>query len=124
VLGDTFDVLSMSHGHNTLTFNGFYRWMSPGSAQKLTPYVGLGLGIAVPHVEVKMGDSVTEEYQYAGATIQGLAGLDLHLWKGFSAFAEYRLNYARLDTDLTGGGSLKVAPWTNHLSAGLTFTFR
>lgn len=69
-------------------------------------------------------DSVTEEYQFAGATFQGLGGIDFRIWKGLSVFAEYRLNYARLDTDLTNGGSLKVAPWTNHLSAGLTFTFR
>ena len=124
LLGDTFDSLSISHGHNTLTFNGFHRWISAGGARRLRPYVGFGIGIAVPHVEVTIDDSVTEEYQFAGATFQGLGGIDFRIWKGLSVFAEYRLNYARLDTDLTNGGSLKVAPWTNHLSAGLTFTFR
>jgi lipid A oxidase len=124
LLGDTFDSLSISHGHNTLTINGFHRWISAGGARRLRPYVGFGIGIAVPHVEVEIGDSLTEEYQFAGPTLQGLGGVDFRIWNGLSVFAEYRLNYARLDTDLTGGGSLKVAPWTNHLSAGLTFTFR
>ncbi|MBD3856626.1 MAG: hypothetical protein IFK92_08910, partial [Acidobacteria bacterium] len=30
ILGDTFEVLAFSHGHNTLTFNGFFRWLRPG----------------------------------------------------------------------------------------------
>jgi len=126
-LGDTFSELAMSHGHNTLTINGFHRWISQnqsGGARRLTPYVGFGAGIAVPHVEVQTADSVTQEYQLAGPTLQGLAGLDFRLGWGFSIFGEYRLNYARLSADLEGGGSLKLAPWTNHLSAGLTFTFR
>ena len=126
-VGDTFSELAMSHGHNTLTINGFYRWLSQntsGAARRLTPYVGFGVGIAVPHVEVQTEDSVTEEYQLAGPTLQGLGGLDFRLGWGFSVFAEYRLNYARLDTDLTGGGSVQLAPWTNHFTAGLTFTFR
>ena len=127
LLGDTFSELAMSHGHNILTINGLYRWTSDarsGGARRLTPYVGFGVGIAVPHVEVQTGNSVTGEYQLAGPTIQGLGGLDFRLGWGFSVFGEYRLNYARLDTDLTGGGSLKTAPWTNHFAAGLTFTFR
>ncbi len=124
ILGDTFEVLAFSHGHNTLTFNGFFRWLRPGPDRWLTPYVGFGLGIAVPHVEVEIGDSVTEEYQLAGPTAQGLAGLDFRIWKGLSAFAEYRLNFAYLKTDLANGGSLKVAPWTHHFTAGLTFSFR
>jgi hypothetical protein len=31
---------------------------------------------------------------------------------------------APVDADLDGGGSLEVAPWTHHISAGLSFTFR
>ena len=124
LLGDTFDVLAFSHGHNTLTLNGFYRWVSPGGDRRLTPYVGFGLCIAVPHVEVEIRQSVTEEYQVAGPTVEGRAGLDIRIWKGLSAFAEYRLNYANLSADLAGGGSIKVTPWTHHFTGGLAFTFR
>jgi hypothetical protein len=126
-LGDTFSELAMSHGHNTVTINGMYRWVRDnpsGGNHRLTPYVAFGIGVAIPHVEVQTGESVTHEYQFAGPTAQGLGGLDVRIWKGLSVFAEYRLNYARLSTDLTDGGSLKLAPWTNHFSAGLTFTFR
>jgi len=125
-LGDTFSELAMSHGHNTLTINGFYRWISDtgsGGARRLTPYVGFGAGIALPHVEVRTGDSVTEEYQLAGPTLQALGGLDYRLGWGFSIFGEYRLNYASLSANLTGGGSLKLTPWTNHISIGVTFNF-
>lgn len=124
ILGDTFDVLAFSHGYNTLTLNGFFRWVSPGADRRLTPYVGFGLGIALPHVEVEVGDSITDEYQLAGPTLQGVGGIDFRCWGGLSVFAEYRLNYANLRADLVDGGSLQVAPWTHHITAGLTFTFR
>lgn len=126
-ISDTFSELAMSHGHNTLTVSGVYRWLTrnrSGDARRLTPYIGFGIGMAVPHVEVQTGDSVTAEYQLAGPTVQGLAGLDVRIAWGFSIFAEYRINYANLSAALTGGGSLILAPWTNHLSTGLTFSFR
>jgi len=126
-LSNTFPELAMSHGLNTLTVNAVYRWLGRNGsrgARRLTPYVGFGIGIAVPHVEVQTGDSVTAEYQLAGPTVQGLGGLDFRIAWGFSIFAEYRINYANLSADLTGGGSLMLAPWTNHLSTGLTFSFR
>jgi len=123
ILSDTFSELAMSHGHNTVTINGMYRWIpdgAAGAAHRLTPYVGFGSGVAVPHVEVQTGDSVTHEYQFAGPTGQGFGGFDLRIWKDFSAFVEYRLNYASLSAELAGGGSLKLSPWTSHFSIGLT----
>ena len=45
---------------------------------KLAPFVGIGAGIAVPHVEVKLknGAPDTWEYQFAGGAGQVLAGLE------------------------------------------------
>lgn len=127
-LGDSFDELAFSHGHNLLTVNGIYRWFladaNPDSwLTRLRPYAGLGAGVAIPHVEVHAGGSVTDEYQIAGPVINGMAGLDYRLGKGFSIFGEYNLSYADINADLAGGGSLKTQVLTNHFNLGFAYSF-
>ncbi len=126
-LGDTFDVLSFSHGHNLLTLNGMYRWFPKGERDgtflgRLQPYAGLGLGIAIPHVESDIDSVVTNEYQLSGPVLEALGGLNFDLTRHFMLFGEYQLNYARLEGELTDGGSLEVKPWTHQLALGLTLS--
>jgi len=125
-LADTFDVLSFSHGHNLLTLDGMYRWFPKGGRAdtflgRLQLYVGLGVGIAIPHVETDLEAVVTNEYQLSGPVLEGLGGLNFDLTRHFSLFGEYQLDYARLDASLTHGGSLSVKPWTHQLALGLSF---
>ncbi len=127
-LGDTFEVLEFSDGHNLLTFNGMYRWMDLGKTSedflnRLQPYVLAGLGIAIPHVEVTLDGDRTFEFQTTGLAAQAGAGLDIDINSWFSVFTEYRLSYAEIDADLVGGGSLKTEPWTHHFTFGVTFSF-
>ena len=53
-----------------------YRF-SPVLDGKLTPFVGIGAGIAIPHVEVKLknGAPHTRQYQFAGGE-----HFKTHLW--------------------------------------------
>lgn len=127
-LGETFEVLEFSDGHNLLTLNGMYRWMdlgTPGQGflYRLQPYVIAGLGIAVPHVEVTVEGSRTFQYQVTGLAAQTGAGLDVDITRWFSVFAEYRLSYAEIDADLEGEGTLKTEPWTHHITFGVTFSW-
>lgn len=127
-LGNTFDVLEFSDGHNLLTLNGMYRWMELGNSSenflyRLQPYVLAGLGIAIPHVEVTVEGPRTFEFQTTGLVAQAGAGLDVDINSWFSIFAEYRLSYAEIDADLVGGGTLKTDPWTHHFTMGVTFSF-
>lgn len=126
-LGESFSELAMSHGLNLLTFNGLYRWGRGGpdqAASRFTPFVGVGLGVALPHVEVETGDSVTGEYQVAGPVVQVGGGGRLSFSHRYSAFAEYRLSYTDLRADLDGGGSLRTEAWTHHVIVGLTVSFQ
>jgi len=128
-LGNTFQELSFSHGYNLLTLNGMYRWFPKGVRDdtflgRLQPYAGLGMGVAVPHVEVEINGVRTEEYQYTGPTFQGLGGINFDMYKKFSLFMEYKLTYSNMDADLTGGGSVEVKPWTNHFIFGFSYSFR
>ncbi len=127
ILGDSFAKLEFSHGHNLLTANVFYRWLPHGHRRtswmgRLQPYIGLGAGVAIPHVEVVTGPSVTGEYQFAGPAFQGLAGIDVGLSRHVSLFVELRLSYAYINADLNGGGSLETDALTYHLSVGLALS--
>jgi hypothetical protein len=42
--------------------------------------------------------------------------------KWFGIDVEYKLSYAGIETDLVGGGSLKVQPGTNYLILGFSFS--
>lgn len=128
-LENTFKELSFSHGYNLLTFNGAYRWFPKGSRDhtflgRLRPHVGLGVGITVPHVEVEINGTKTEDYQYAGPAFQGFGGINFDIYRNFSLFLEYKLTYTDMDADLTGGGSIEIKPWSNHILFGLSYTFR
>ncbi len=113
----------LSHGHNLLTLNALHRWLPAGRRGWLQPYVGVGAGLAYPHVEAVVNGVETNGYQLAGWTAQGLAGVSADLTGSLSAFLEYKLNWADVDADLDGGGSIRQEIWTQQLLVGLTWRF-
>ncbi len=93
VLEKIFHKLEFSHGHNILTFNGLMRL--PSLAVGLSPYVGLGGGVALPHTEVHLArqKARTYEYQFAGFAGQAVLGLEFRLPR-VSLFLEYKFSLA------------------------------
>jgi len=89
-----------------------------------TPYVGFGLGIAMPHVEITPPtDIVTFEYQYGGPAAQVQAGVDYALNDKWSLFTEYKMNYVMLNVDMVGGGWLKTNLVVNAVNFGVSRSF-
>ncbi|MFM9846498.1 MAG: outer membrane protein [Hyphomicrobiaceae bacterium] len=99
-VGDIFQHFEFSHGHNTLVLNGLVRLadLVPGFG----PYVGGGIGVALPHTEVGFkGDGTrTYEYQYVGPAAQALVGIELRLPR-VSVFVEYKFTAARYEAPMT-----------------------
>jgi len=127
-VGDTFQELEFSDGHNLLTLNVLRRWQpfatdAGSSIRRSSLYVGGGAGVAVPHVEVNTLDSLVHEYQYAGPAAQFMTGAGMPINEHFSLQVEYRLTWAELDTNLNGGGSLSTDALTHHLNFGVGFDF-
>jgi hypothetical protein len=126
-VSDTFQQLSFSHGHNMLLVSGQRRWFPGGErgvgAGHIQPRIGFGIGAALPHVEVITASSTTDEYQFAGFAVQFLGGVDIDLSKHLALLLEYKLTYADIEADLTGGGRLEVAPLAHHLAIGLSVVF-
>lgn len=124
-LGGVYETLEFTDGLNLLTANVMYRYPTQ---TRFTPYVGVGAGIAVPHVEVDFfSDPVgmdTFEYQVTGPAVQGLIGVDIAITENISTFVEYKGNYSWNKADLAGGGSLETNILSNQFIVGLSYTFK
>jgi lipid A oxidase len=114
--------LEFTDGNNLAMINLMYRF-DPVWGGKVVPFVGIGGGIAIPHVEVTTPISRTFEYQFAGGAAQVVAGLEYKLDEAWSVFAEGKLSYSHLDTELDGGGKFKTYLWSPQLAIGLSYRF-
>jgi lipid A oxidase len=116
-----FAALEFTDGLNTWTINGYRRWQN--AVGDATPYVGAGLGISAPGVEVRYQGSDTFEYQVTGIAATWLAGVTYPVSDDWSVFGEYKGTFTSNDVDLDGGGSLTSDIFTNALNVGVSFSF-
>lgn len=115
-LTDLLERMEFTHGHNVLMLTGMARLGA--FTPKLRPYIGIGYGVSVPHVEVRFKgekpDRWTNQYQYAGPAFQMLAGLELRSGRG-SYYIEYKFIWSSIEAALTGGKSWSLQdldiPW-------------
>jgi lipid A oxidase len=97
---DVVKKMEFSHGHNMLLFTGLARLPSLGA--RISPYVGAGAGVLLPHAEVTLKSDTprTYEYNYAGPAGQALAGVEIRLSR-MSFFVEYKFTYGAYDAPLS-----------------------
>jgi lipid A oxidase len=107
-------------GLNLATANLMYRFSGD---RDWTPYLGVGLGANVPHVEVTRASGKTSEYQLGGVTGQTLVGLDYKFTEHVSAFTEWKFNYSHVDVSIDSGDRLKTNIITNAVNFGLSYNF-
>ncbi len=110
-----------SDGLNIITFNMFRRWEDAFGG--FTPYLGGGVGVAVPHVEVTVPGSKTFEYQLSGPAVALMAGASYPITDRWSVFGEYKGTYSMNSADLETGGSLESDIITNAVNFGVSFDF-
>ncbi len=124
---DTIQAFSLSHGLNYALGDIVYRW-KPGHRGEdflghLEPYVGVGLGAVIPHVESTIDGRFHEGYQLHGPGVQGLAGMNFSLTRHIGLMFEYKFTYANLESLDVPGGSIEVTPLNHHIVTGVTFSF-
>lgn len=107
-------------GLNLASANVLYRF---SGNRDWTPYLGLGVGANIPHVEVTRPSGKTSEYQLGGITGQTLLGLDYKFTEHVSAFSEWKFNYSHIDVDIDSGDKLKTDIITNAVNFGLSYHF-
>ena len=121
VLPAGYSKLEFTDGLNTLTVNAYRRWEN--AIAGLTPYVGGGVGLSIPHAEVVSGASETFGYQVTGPAATWIAGASYPISDQWSVFGEYKGNYTQNDADLDTGGSLSTDIITNAVNVGVSFRF-
>ncbi|KNG94545.1 outer membrane protein [Pseudaestuariivita atlantica] len=119
-----FNNLELTDGLNILTVNVMRRWPDAWASGRLTPYVGGGLGVAIPHVDADpiVGPD-TFEYQFTGPALRLTAGMSYDLSDRFSLFGEYQFTHSRNEAELEGGGTLNTNINTNALNFGINLKF-
>jgi lipid A oxidase len=121
----------LSDGHNIITANVMKRW--PGAFAKtprFTPYLGAGVGVAIPHVDVlPIGSPVrTFGYETTGLALRGIAGLKYDLNENWALFSEYQMTWS--DNDITIdpapgqlAGKANVELVTHAVNFGISYNF-
>ncbi len=116
-----FERMEFTDGLNLVTVNAFQRYKSRG---KITPYLGAGIGVAVPHVDITPnGGQHTFGYQVTGLAVQWVAGASLPINDKWKAFAEYKGSFSQHAVKLDGAGTLDTNIITNALNIGISYTF-
>lgn len=117
-----FDSLELTDGLNIVTVNAYRRWQDQWSG--LTPYVGGGLGLAIPHVDIETTDGdKTFGYQVTGPAIKLIAGASYDLNDRYAVFGEYQFTRSWNEADLDGGGTFESNINTNAINVGLSYKF-
>ncbi len=124
------DRMELSDGHNIITANVLKRWPDAFGAPRLTPYLGAGLGVAVPHVDVQVTGAAnrTHGFEVTGPAARGIAGMSYALNERWSIFGEYQITWS--DNDITidpdpgeTAGSFDTEIVTHALNLGVSYSF-
>lgn len=116
-----YSALEFTDGLNTWTINAYKRW--PSQFGDFTPYVGAGVGLSVPGVEVTYLGRTTFEYQITGLAAVWLAGASYPINDTWSVFGEYKGTYTSNSVDLETGGTLETDIFANALNVGVTYRY-
>ena len=117
-----FTRMEMTDGHNILTLNVTKRWKDRFGP--VTPYVGAGIGVAIPHVDVTSANGFrTYGYQFTGPAMRLTAGAKYDLTDRWALFGEYQFTYSSNSADLVGGGTFNTDIITNAVNFGVSFSF-
>lgn len=125
------DRFELSDGHNIITANVMKRW--PGafvSHPSFTPYVGGGVGVAIPHVDAQVtgASNRTYDYETTGLALRGIAGMKYNINEKWALFGEYQFTWSDNDITVDGdpgvsNGKIKADILTHAVNVGISYSF-
>ena len=62
-----------------------------------------GLGPTIPHAESRIGSEVLEGYELGAVGLHLAGGLEIRLWRGMAAMAEYKLTHTNQTVSVVEG---------------------
>lgn len=123
----------LSDGHNIFTANVMKRWPGALANGQLTPYIGAGVGIAVPHVDAQVpgASNRTYDYEHTGPAVRGIAGVKYNFNEDWAVFGEYQFTWS--DNDITidadpavagqTAGRISTEILTHAVNIGISYSF-
>ena len=116
-----FDRLELTNGLNFVTANVFHRWPGRG---RITPYVGAGIGLSVPHVDASpLGQVRTYGFQVTGPVVQAVVGASYAINPRWAVFGELKGTWSSNDVELDSGQRFKTDLTTGAVNLGLSYRF-
>ncbi|HGG06042.1 MAG TPA: porin family protein [Aliiroseovarius sp.] len=119
-LASGFSRLEFTDGLNIITVNAFRAFPMSGP---ITPYVGAGVGLSIPHVDISSAGGTTFGYQMAGPAVTWMAGASYAINDRWSVFAEYKGSYTINSVTLGSGGTLDTNIVTSAIDVGVSLKF-
>ncbi len=118
-----FERLEFTDGHNIVTLNVMRRWENHWGPA--TPYVGAGLGLAIPHVDAEQesAGSRTFGYQITGPAARLIAGAKYDFNDKWAMFGEYQFTWTQNHVELDGGGEFDARILGNAINFGVAYSF-
>lgn len=117
-----YQTLEFTDGSNPLTLNRLFRF---DSIRGWDPYLGVGAGVSIPHVEIIKSDGTKGRhwgFQYGGPVLRFSAGISHPITNHWNWFAEYDFHYLMLNVKHEDG-RLKTNLIHNALNLGIGYTF-
>lgn len=125
--------LELSDGHNIITANAMRRWPGAFANSGFTPYLGAGIGVAVPHVDIQVIGAANRTFGYenTGLALRGIAGMKYDLNDRWALFGEYQVTWSdnaiTIDADPTVPGQLpgrlNTEITTHAVNFGVSYSF-
>ena len=124
-LGALVQRFSISHGQNILFANAVVRHAfgarSDYRRARLVAAARVGAGPTLPHVESTIADVGDERYERGAVALQAAGGIELLVWKGLHAVAEYKFTRCRQAVDAAGGARIETLLTTHHFVFGASW---
>lgn len=124
------DRLELSDGHNIITANVMKRWPDIIGTPRVTPYLGAGVGVAIPHVDIRVSGASSRTYGYemTGPALRGIAGMKYDLNENWALFGEYQITWSDNDMSVDPdpaqtSGKFKTDILTHALNIGVSYSF-
>ncbi|RKF14033.1 porin family protein [Roseovarius spongiae] len=128
-----FDRLELSNGHNIFTANVMKRWPDAFAGRHFTPYLGAGLGVAVPHSDIKVTGATNRTFGFeaTGIAARGIAGMKYDINENWALFGEYQITWSDNDVTIDAdpavpgqtAGKLRTEIVTHAVNFGVSYSF-
>lgn len=127
-IGNTLQSFNISDGINYVTFNVIGRQKLRRSERypsgQVQPYLGIGVGVVIPHAESAISGDDQAEYETDGFSWQLFGGVEYRFTPDWGVFLQYRYTDYKASVKAAMGGTAHTRFISNHVVLGTSYRFK